>query len=116
MLGVNAVFTAGRVIAEGVAQMPVRLIEGLPGGRTRIASEHSAHRLIAKKTNSWITPCEFKEGMTFAASNAPAAIAPAKPAGEDYPQKAVGAYVIGLHEAHADRHSKLGAVRGALSK
>lgn len=41
--------------------------------------------------------------------------APAKPAG-DYTQKAVGAYVIGLHEAHADCHSKLNAVRGALSK
>lgn len=42
--------------------------------------------------------------------------APAKPAGEGYTQKAVGAYVIGLHEAHADCHSKLGAIRGALSK
>lgn len=41
--------------------------------------------------------------------------APAKPAG-DYTQRAVGAYVIGLHKAHADCHSKLGAVRGALSK
>lgn len=37
--------------------------------------------------------------------------APDKPAG-DYTQKAVGAYVIGLHEAHADCHAKLGAVRG----
>ena len=41
--------------------------------------------------------------------------APAKPNG-DYTQKAVGTYVIGPHEAHADCHSKLGAVRGALTK
>lgn len=75
MLGVNAVFTAGRVIAEGVAQMPVRLIEELPGGRTRFATEHWAHRLIAKRPNSWMTAYEFKEGMTFAAAVAPAAIA-----------------------------------------
>lgn len=41
--------------------------------------------------------------------------APAKPSG-DFTQKAVGGYIIDLHEAHADCHAKLGAVRGALSK
>lgn len=41
--------------------------------------------------------------------------APKKPSGE-YTQRDVGVYVVGLHEAHADCESKLGAVRKALTE
>lgn len=60
-----------------------------------------------------------KAPLEVAPASVPASLltcrdAPAKPAG-DYTQKAVGAYVIGLHEAHADCRAKLGAVRSALT-
>lgn len=41
--------------------------------------------------------------------------APAKPAG-DFTQRAVGGYIIDLHEAHADCRSKLTAVHDALTR
>ena len=69
-LEVNAVFAAARVIAEGVAQMPIRLIEETAAGteiRTRVAWDHWANRLLSRKPNSWQTAHEFIEGMTFAA-------------------------------------------------
>lgn len=40
--------------------------------------------------------------------------APEKPYGT-YTQRDVGTFIVGLHEAHADCRSKLGAVRGALA-
>lgn len=74
-LDVSVVFAAARVIAEGVAQMPLRLIEEDKSGNTRVAREHPAHRLLTKKPNSWMTPFEFIEGMVFSAVLGRAAIA-----------------------------------------
>lgn len=77
-LEVNAVFSAARVIAEGIAQMPIRLIEETEAGgqtRARVAKEHWAHRLLSKRPNPWQTPHEFIEGMVFAASLGRAALA-----------------------------------------
>lgn len=74
-LDVSVVFAAARVIAEGVAQMPLRLIEEDRNGNTRVAREHWAHRLLTKKPNAWMTPFEFIEGMVFSAVLGRAAIA-----------------------------------------
>lgn len=77
-LEVNAVFSAARVIAEGIAQMPIRLIEETEAGRqtrTRVAKEHWAHRLLSRKPNPWQTPHEFIEGMGFSAALGRAALA-----------------------------------------
>lgn len=69
-LDVAAVFCAARVIAEGIGQMPMRLVEesensvtGLP--RLRVKRDHWAHRLLAERPNDWQTPYEFREGMVF---------------------------------------------------
>lgn len=77
---VTAVFCAARVIAEGIAQMPVRLVEerfgnGAATGMLTIRRDHWAHRLLAVKPNAWQTSYEFREGMIFAAVLGKGAIA-----------------------------------------
>jgi HK97 family phage portal protein len=78
-LDVTAVFCAARVIAEGIGQMPVRVIEDIPNGhqlaRIKMRPDHWAHRLLAVKPNDWQTPYEFREGMVFNAVLAGGAIA-----------------------------------------
>jgi HK97 family phage portal protein len=78
-LTVTAVFAAARVIAEGVAQSPVRVVsERRVAGqvvRTTVENEHWAHRLLAVKPNGWQTSFEFIEGMVFNAVLAGGAIA-----------------------------------------
>lgn len=70
-IDVTAVFCAARVIAEGLAQMPVRVVEverdaqGLERWRTR--ADHWAHELLAVRPNGWQTSYEFREGMIFTA-------------------------------------------------
>jgi len=79
-IDVPAVFCAARVIAEGIGQMPVRVVQetfeganGLP--RLVIDRGHWAHRLLAVKPNEWQTSYEFREGMIFNAALAKGAIA-----------------------------------------
>lgn len=69
-LDVTAVFCGARVIAEGIAQMPVRIVaeeyhDEYSPPRLRIDRSHWAHRLLAVKPNSWQTGYEFREGMIF---------------------------------------------------
>lgn len=76
---VTAVFCAARVIAEGIAQMPCRVVSetfdgsGLP--RLRVERDHWAHRLLAVRPNGWQTAFEFREGMIFNAVLGKGAIA-----------------------------------------
>lgn len=77
---VTAVYCAARVIAEGVAQMPVRVVEEVfaqGSGLTTliVRRDHWAHRLLAVKPNSWQTSYEFREGMIFNAVLGKGAIA-----------------------------------------
>jgi HK97 family phage portal protein len=77
---VTAVFCAARVIAEGLAQMPVRVVEErydpARGTTTLIVRrDHWAHKLLAVKPNAWQTSYEFREGMVFNAVLAKGAIA-----------------------------------------
>jgi HK97 family phage portal protein len=66
---VTAVFCAARVIAEGIAQMPVRVVEDMPqengADGLKIRRDHWAHRLLAVRPNGWQTSYEFREGMIF---------------------------------------------------
>lgn len=75
----TAVFCAARVIAEGIGQMPQRLVKvtEVDNGLTRfdVQSGHWAHRLLAVKPNGWQTPFEFVEGMVFGAAIAGGSIA-----------------------------------------
>lgn len=78
-LDTTAVFCAARVISEGIAQMPQRVVKITPAGngltRFDLQIDHWAHRLLAMKPNEWQTPFEFIEGMVFAACLAGGAIA-----------------------------------------
>jgi len=68
---VSAVFCAARVIAEGCAQVPVRVLREDHSGELvtrKIASTHWAHQLLAKRPNQWQTSYEFREGMFFCAA------------------------------------------------
>jgi HK97 family phage portal protein len=76
---VPVVFCAARVIAEGIGQMPVRVVaetydaNGL--ARLTIRRDHPAHRLLAVRPNGWQTSYEFREGMIFNAALAGGSIA-----------------------------------------
>jgi HK97 family phage portal protein len=65
---VTAVFCAARVIAEGCAQIPVRVLKddfSSEQRRSVVVSEHWAHKLLAERPNDWQTSYEFREGMIF---------------------------------------------------
>lgn len=67
-IDVTAVFCAARVIAEGCAQVPVRVLKSDYEGnlqRATVERDHWAHRLLSKKPNEWQTSYEFREGMIF---------------------------------------------------
>jgi HK97 family phage portal protein len=75
-----AVFCAARVIAEGLAQMPGRVVRerfesGAITGTMFVERDHWAHKLLAVRPNGWQTSYEFREGMAFNAVLAGAAIA-----------------------------------------
>ena len=76
---VPAVFCAARVIAEGIAQMPCRVVRETLGEadlpRLTVERDHWAHRLLAVRPNGWQTPFEFREGMIFNAVLGKGAIA-----------------------------------------
>lgn len=78
-LDVTAVFCAARVISEGLAQMPVRVVSdtftetGL--SKLTVERDHWAHKLLAVKPNGWQTSFEFREGMIFNAAIGKGAIA-----------------------------------------
>jgi HK97 family phage portal protein len=67
---VTAVFCAVRVIAEGIAQMPVRVMRETYDPQSGLAirkvdRSHWAHELLAVRPNKWQTSYEFREGMIF---------------------------------------------------
>jgi HK97 family phage portal protein len=63
-LQVSVVMACVRVIAEGVAQVPFRLMSESKDGRTRLpAKSHSLYKVLNKKPNRWQTSFEFRETM-----------------------------------------------------
>lgn len=79
-LDVPAVLCAARVISEGIAQMPIRLIEEKYinsnwNPTLVVRRDHWAHKLLSKKPNDWQTSYEFREGMIFNAALAKGALA-----------------------------------------
>ncbi|MFO7905808.1 MAG: phage portal protein [Pirellulaceae bacterium] len=85
-LDVSAVFCASRVIAEGCAQVPIKVVkEEFDGTHTRTIEdrEHWSHRLLAVRPNSWQTSYEFREGMLFNAALGKGAIAIKNRVGEE---------------------------------
>lgn len=76
----TAVFCAARVIAEGIAQMPVRIVaDTYTDGQSLPVSvpvrDHWARQLLGVRPNEWQTAYEFREGMIFCAALAGASLA-----------------------------------------
>lgn len=65
-LRVTTVFACGRVLAEGVAQLPINFfdIDPVKGTKTKNVS-HPAYRLLAKAPNDWMTSFELVETMMW---------------------------------------------------
>jgi HK97 family phage portal protein len=79
-LDVTAVFCGARVIAEGIGQMPVRVMSVSQDEASGLSvwqqqPDHWAHRLLAVRPNAWQTSYEFREGMIFNAVLGEGAIA-----------------------------------------
>lgn len=69
-LQVTAFLCGARVIAEGCAQVPVRIRrQSVDNGKVfrTVAYDHWAHRLLTERPNGWMTSFEFREFMTLAA-------------------------------------------------
>lgn len=65
---VTAVLCAVRVIAEGMAQMPLKLYrEREVDGRTKreVAKDHPLHQRLHRRPNSWMTSFQWREMMTM---------------------------------------------------
>jgi HK97 family phage portal protein len=68
-LQVSVVMACVRVIAEGVAQVPFRVMRESPDGRTRVpAKEHPLYDLLNKKPNRWQTSFGLRETMVMHAA------------------------------------------------
>ena len=67
---VAAVLCAVKVISEGIAQMPVRVLsEDFKGDKVSrmVLRDHWAHRLLSRTPNAWQTSFEFREYVITAA-------------------------------------------------
>lgn len=63
-LRVSVVLACCRVIAEGVAQLPLKLY--LEDGASRKpATDHPLYRVLSRRPNSWMTSFEFRETLTY---------------------------------------------------
>lgn len=63
-LRVAAVFCCARVIAEGIAQVPLKLMQDDIAGKTKLpAKKHPLYDVLAVKPNAWQTSFEFRETM-----------------------------------------------------
>lgn len=60
---VPAFLACVRVISEGVASLPKRIIRRLPDGTRRPETDHWLYRLIHDQPNSWQSPFEYFEGL-----------------------------------------------------
>lgn len=61
---VSTVFACVRVIGEGIAQVPLKLIREGKDGRTRLpAKDHPLYEVLAYRANPWQTSFEFREAL-----------------------------------------------------
>ncbi|QIO42886.1 phage portal protein [Rhizobium leguminosarum bv. trifolii] len=65
-LDVSTVFACIRVIAEGVAQVPLRVMRELPDGKGSVpATDHPLYKVLNSKPNRWQTSFTMRETMVF---------------------------------------------------
>ena len=61
----SAYLCGTRVIAEGLAQVPCKVIQESEDGTRRVAVEHPVYKLLHRKPNVWQTSFEFREQIAF---------------------------------------------------
>lgn len=61
MLQAATSLACARVIAEGIAQVPLRLFRARPGGGADPATDHPLYETLALKPNRWLTSFEWRE-------------------------------------------------------
>lgn len=60
-LQVVTVLACAKVLAEGVAQVPLKLHKERPGGGSDVASDHPLYDVLYRRPNGWQTSFEFRE-------------------------------------------------------
>jgi HK97 family phage portal protein len=65
-LEVSTVIACVRVIGEGIAQVPLKLIQESADGKTRLpAKKHPLYDVLAFRPNAWQTSFEFRETLAW---------------------------------------------------
>lgn len=64
-LGVTDVLACARVIAEGVAQMPLRVMKDRADGGKDAAVKEPEYKILHRRPNEWQTSFEFRETLTI---------------------------------------------------
>lgn len=68
-MDVSTVFACLRVIANGVAQVPLRVMKELPDGKGgEPATGHPLYRVLNRRPNKWMTSFELRETLIFHAA------------------------------------------------
>lgn len=62
-LQASTALACARVIAEGLAQVPLKLYRALPGGGSDLAREHHLYSVVASAPNRYTTSFEWRETM-----------------------------------------------------
>ncbi len=65
-INISTVFACCRVLGEGLAQVPFKLMQESKDGKQRLpAKEHQLYQLLYLKPNRWQTSFEFREQMAW---------------------------------------------------
>lgn len=65
-LDVTTVLACVRVLAEGIAQPPLRIMQTTPDGRGAVpATEHPLYRVLYRRPNPWMTSFALRETMVM---------------------------------------------------
>jgi len=67
-LKVSTVFACLRVLADGIAQVPLKVYREKADGAKELAKDHPAYRLLSRRPNEWMTSFEFRQVMMFHAT------------------------------------------------
>ena len=63
---VSAVFACNRVIGNGIAQVPLKLMRESTDGKTRLpAKDHPLYRVLALKPNRWQTSFQWRQMVSW---------------------------------------------------
>jgi HK97 family phage portal protein len=62
-LQASTALACARVIAEGIAQVPLKLFRALPGGGSEAATDHPLYEVLHSAPASWLTSYDWRETM-----------------------------------------------------